>query len=520
MPVEGAATASAPAARISGTRRRRAASAEPQRREAASASDARLQSARSAERSESPEEERIRMLASARYASAHRLGQALHNHCLKREELAPDVHQCMVEMFKTDQADRSLNARLARRLSNYTTDKTQICSHDICDIERLQGQRAILELGKAQRHRLIVPDVARCSNAKLAHLTSVDKCHKSLTLAATEAAVMTALGGLNKARGFTKVGVRVANFLFPWRHSLDTFPALNVFVSTLAFHNVFGKAMGLFGTTLVPALTSVLMLLPVWNLPDCKKGHYSADGWLMLLSSTLSGLIFFWVGSLVAATTTFGAGLADASGSAIVDGLRKLGLVPVAIVDKVGTILAQAALQSTGLAEKTDRMSAATSALFATFASYLFSGLPAVIGDLLGGIGIALAEASKSAMIPSQLAKIWETGLTTFVGSMSFQAWTHVMLNVKHAFKRWDGLQNLRMNAIYSTGSSLMQNMLIGRTGLDIELESTWATSGLVIQNVSVLMLKAKDWATCTMALELAHELRERSLRRLKRTGA
>ena len=238
----------------------------------------------------------------------------------------------------------------------------------------------------------------------------------------------------------------------------------------------------------------------------------------MLFSSTLSGLIFFWVGSLVAATTTFAAGLVDASGSAIVDGLRKLGLVPVALVDKVGTILAQAAIQSAGLAEKTERMSAATTALFATYASYLFSGLPGVIADLLGGIGQALGQASKSVLLPTQLAELWEMGLTEYVGDLSFEAWTHVMAHLKHAFKRWDGLQNLRLASVFNVGSDLMQNMFIGRSGLDIELESTWATSGLVIQNVSVMMLKAKDWATCIMALELAQVLRERSLRRLKKT--
>lgn len=519
LPVEGvsAAAQAVGARRRSKTPRRRAASA-PQRNEAASASDAPLQAARLAERSESPEEERVRLPPTARYASAHRLGQALNNHCLKREALAPDVHQCMMEMFKTDQADRSLKARLARRLSSYTTDKTQICSHDICDLERLQGQRAILDLGEAQRHRLFVPDVARCSDAKLAHLKSVDRCHKSLTLAATEVAVMTALSGLNRARGFAKVGVRVANFLFPWRHSLDVFPALNVIVSTLAFHNVFGKALGLFGLTLVPALTSVLMLLPVWSMPNCKKGHYSADGWVMLFSSTLSGLIFFWVGSLVAATTTFATGLVDSNDNVIVDGLRKLGLVPVALVDKVGKILSKALIQSAGLAEKTERMSAATTALFATYASYLFSGLPAVIGDLLGGIGQALVQASKSVLLPTQLAELWEMGLTEYVGDITFEAWSHVMLHLKHAFKRWDGLQNYRLKYVFDFGSDLMQNMFIGRSGLDVELESMWANAGLVVQNVSVMMLKAKDWATCIMALELAQVLRERSLRRLKKT--
>jgi len=467
-----------------------------------------------------------------RYASSHRLGEALHQHCLKKTPLTAEVQECLAEMFKTDQEDQSLKARLARRLSAYTRG-SQLCNYDICDLERLDGQRAIVDVETGAGRRLLVPDRRRCSDAKLANLHSVNRCHRSLTLVATEMSLMLTLGTGNVAKRLLRWVVPRANFLYPFAKSQLSVTALSFVdqaVQSAISSGAFGAALGVFGLSLAPALSTVLMMLPTWSMPDCKRGHYSADGWLMFFCSSVSGLLFAWVSHMVMVSVEFAKDLKwSKTGDEVIDRLRMLGTVPAGILGQVGGAL-QRLREATPAAAAATAVSSAIVMLFDTFTGYIFDKLPSVIKDVLQG----LTQLFSFSALPAELEKRWKQGVAAVTGNMSYEAWSNVMARADEVFEvykktkniTWSldqSLDELRKTAkgLYS-GSKYLLGSFVGteRDPREERLIALWSESGLLLQNLSLMMLNAKDWATCFLALELDQALRRRQLRALNKKTA
>ena len=460
-----------------------------------------------------------------RYASSHRLGEALHQHCLKKTPLTPEVQECLSEMFKTDQEDQSLKARLARRLSAYTRG-SQLCNYDICDLERLDGQRAIVDVETGAGRRLSVPDRRRCSDAKLANLHSVNRCHRSLTLVATEMSLMLTLGTGNVAKRLLKWVVPRVNFLYPFAKpplSVTGWSIVDRFVKSTLSSGAFGAAIGVFGLSLAPALSTLLMTLPTWSMPDCKRGHYSADGWLMFFCSSISGLLFAWVSHMVVVSVEQAKDLKwSTTKNELIDRLRRYGTVPAGILDQVWRLLER-------LREATPSSRAAVSSaialLFHTFTDYIFDKLPSVIQDVLQGLTQLFSFSALPAIVP----KLWEHGAAAVLGNMSYEAWTNVMAREKEARNVYEKMNDVTwslnqkldelgesVQGIY-TGAKYLYR---GEDAKDKRLVALWSESGLVLQNLSLMMLNAKDWATCFLALELDQALRRRRLRALNKKAA
>ena len=464
----------------------------------------------------SPKEKRTQR-EGRKYATASRLGEALHRHCIKAEPLAPDVQHCLAEMIKTDYANPTWKNRFARRLQSFTRGKSDMCSYDICDLERLEGQKAVLDLGKDQKHRLIVPRLERCSDAKLANLHSVDQCHKGLGLAVTEFAVMAALGLGGLSKRVTSSTVGLANLVFPFTalpESISMASGMSGAILELVKKNVFGKALSLFGMTIVPALTSLFMIMPSWSMPDCKQGHYATEGWLMFFCSSLTGFLFYWVASMTMATETFLTTLKNTTSSGVVDELRKWGLVPVAMVDKVAHTFAA----STDAAGR-------TYALFKSLADYVFRELPPVIVDFMGGFTEVFSVCVAYKWIPDWALNAWNMGLTDFAGRITIEAWTHLFQEMQdasdHARFILHGTNGEKATGVVHWAQSMIgsvQNFLVPTTpSIHKENLASWAISGLAIQNISMYMLRFKDWATCFMVRHLMLYLKRNELRHMKK---
>jgi hypothetical protein len=420
-------------------------------------------------------------------------------------------------MIKTDYANPTWKNRFARRLQSFTRNKRNVCSYDICDLERLEGQKAVVDLGEAQKHRLIVPQLERCSDAKLANLRSVDQCHKGLGLAVTEFAVMAALGLGSLSKRVTSSTVGLANLVFPFAaltKNISTASGMSGAILELVNKNVFGKALSLFGMTIVPALTSLFMILPSWSMPDCKQGHYTTEGWLTFFCSSLTGFLFYWVASMTMATETFLTALKNTTSSGIVDELRKWGLVPVAMIDKVARTFAA----STDTAGR-------TYALFNSLADHVFRELPPVINDFMKGFTEVFAVCVAYKWIPDWALEAWNMGLTNFASVITIEAWTHVFQEMQVAFKHTrhilHGTTGEKATGAVHWAQSIIgsaQRFLLPTTpSPDEEIFTSWAISGFAIQNISMYMLRFKDWATCFVVRHLMLYLKRKELRRLKK---
>ena len=466
----------------------------------------------------------------ASYASASRLGEALHQHCSKKQELPPDVQQCLADMIKTDYSNPTWKNRVARRLQSFTRDKNNICSYDICDLQRLEGQRAVLDLGEEEKHRLIVPEKKRCSDAKLANLRAVDQCHAGLGLAAVEFALMGTLGIGSLSKRFVSPIVSFANHLTGIiglsKNTIDLstqVARMSKRLTEFVLQDVFGDALSLFGMSIVPALTSLFMMLPVWSTPDCKAGHYATEGWLMVVCSSLSSLIFYWVANMTMATSAFAATLKNTTGSYILDELRKWGIVPLAIIEMVAHSVEKIATST----DATGRLGVVTS-LFNSFATYIFAGLPAVVMDLMTGLGKVMGDSTMDRWIPSWIIDAWKGGLTDFTGIMTFEAWIHLLSGMDDAFERLTkitkGTTKEQAEGWLQTAQSFFSVTRDAASPpgsiLSEQNRTRWAFSGLLFQFVSLYMLKFKDWATCFMAQRLTFYMKHRRLLSLKKMTA
>jgi hypothetical protein len=469
-------------------------------------------------------------LHAAHYASSHRLGRAVHRHCLQQEALAPDVQHCIEEMFKTDHDDRAWHERWARYIDRFTHSKGLLCSYDTCELERLSGQRAIAELDDKHGNRLVVVDQRRCSDAKLAHLKPSVKCHRGLARASAEFTVFGLLEAVRHGkRGLTGI-TALANRVMPWGFAgtnllsvMDAqsgMPKITKLLSSLFERNIFGDATAVFGMTIVPALAAVFTMLPVWKMPNCKRGHYSADGWVMFFSSLLTGLIYYWASFMVTNTTLFASAFENKLGgdwdwASYVNRVREWGFIPAGLANAVAEHVSLALESASGA-------TASMTSLFDLYIGYLFEKLPDIMRALLEGVGASVRYLADSGNLPMWMKDMWSMHITDFYATMSLSAWTSVIHRITTAWKHWKMLETKRSAEIASVGAAYAQPFWKGVVGGTTHEENMnradsaqWALAGIGLSNLSLYMVRFKDWLMCKLALMLTMWWKERKLEAL-----
>ena len=215
------------------------------------------------------------------------------------------------------------------------------------------------------------------------------------------------------------------------------------------------------------------------------------------------------------------------TGDEVIDRLRMLGTVPAGILEQVGGVLQR-------LREATPSSTAAVSSaivmLFDTFTGYIFDKLPSVIKNVLQG----LTRLFSFSALPAELPKLWKQGAAAVTGNMSYEAWSNVMARADEAFHVYEKTKNITWSldqdldklgktaeGLYSGGKYLLGDFFgTNRDPREERLIALWSESGLLLQNLSLMMLNAKDWATCFLALELDQALRRRQLRALNKKAA
>ena len=294
-----------------------------------------------------------------RFASARRLGRALHDHCLRKKPLPSDVEACVADLFSASKQAASGKERLLDAARDFARGRADICGYDVCELRRFARQRAIVDLGAEQGHRLHVPDAAVCKDGRRARLASSRKCRRRLERAFLELALAAAFDGVSLARAAVRASARLAFYprdvllrsapgtwlagLLPltflsraetaepalealghlraasggWHHawtpsswlrrddeSTQILAGLKQLLLEVPawIQGVFAALVSLFGGSIVASLNVAFLSLPAWRLPDCRRGAYSPDGWCSLFASLLTTAVFHWIAAATIGT--------------------------------------------------------------------------------------------------------------------------------------------------------------------------------------------------------------------------